>query len=131
MILSNDHWLFVCSANYVRSPTAEYVARRDGLLASSCGAPPPEGIGAHFVCVPLSRRLIGWATIIVCMEQVHVQRVMSHPLAGKRKVYCWDLPDDWGRAYDPQLVNICERKLGATLSAWESRRELEAIEDRV
>jgi len=107
-------WLFVCSANLCRSPTAEYVARKAGLLADSCGVPRHEGSFADVVCTPLSRALLMWAQVIVCMEEVHVRRVKLYSIARKKPVYCWNIPDDYN-LYDPGLVRICENRLADTL----------------
>lgn len=125
MIASSDHWLFVCTSNYVRSPTAEYVARRNKLLADSCGAPPRKGA---FCVKLLTQAHIAWANLIVCMEERHVAAVKAYPLKPEQKVYCWNLPDDWGSAYDPQLVEVCEKRLSRTITAWHSGRELR-VED--
>lgn len=99
-----------------------------GLLADSCGTIDRSGA---FVVQPLTEQFIDWATVIVCMESTHVARVMEFPLAKSRKIYCWDLPDDYPRAYDETLVNICTRKMEATLRAYMSGRELAAIMEKV
>lgn len=103
--------LFVCSANYIRSPTAEYVARKRGLLASSCGtARFPD-----FVVISISAQLVEWADVLVCMESEHTRRVMQYPAAKLKRVYCWNLPDDYDCAYEEPLVNIVTCKLEDTL----------------
>jgi predicted protein tyrosine phosphatase len=110
MIVNSDRWLFVCSANYVRSPTAEYVARRRGLLASSCGS------DSITLGVPLTLALIEWADVIVCMEACHVTSVARYRVHRTPRVYCWSLPDNWPKPYEPQLVSIIERKLDDMLA---------------
>jgi predicted protein tyrosine phosphatase len=117
MIETAEHWLFVCSANYIRSPTAEYVARRQGLLADSCGT--HLGRLHSFVVQPLSADLVRWAHVIVCMEQHHEDVLRRrHPrLVRNRRVLCWNVPDNWGKVYHPELVSIIEHKLEETLCA--------------
>jgi predicted protein tyrosine phosphatase len=109
LITPAHRWLFVCSANLCRSPTAEYVARKAGLLADSCGI-SAEGA----VCTPLTRSLLMWAQVIVCMEQEHVRRVKLDPMARKKHVYCWNIPDDYA-LYDLALIRICEGRLADTM----------------
>lgn len=118
-----DRWLFVCSANFVRSPTAEYVARRMGLIADSCGTSRQADLRG--TC--LTRDLVEWANVIVCMEPLHVERV--RPFAAGRPIYCWNLPDDWGPLpYAPDLVRICEERLKLTLTAFENSLKKAAAE---
>jgi predicted protein tyrosine phosphatase len=111
MIQVSERFLFVCSANYIRSPTAEYVARQRKLLASSCGT----NRFPDFSVVPISHQIVEWADIIICMEAEHVRKVNQHPAAAKKVLYCWNLPDDWREPYDPQLVRIITHKLEETL----------------
>jgi predicted protein tyrosine phosphatase len=110
MIVIPDKWVFICSANWVRSPTAEYVARKAGVLARSCGT-------SHgFVVAPVSREILEWAHVIVCMEKEHIDAVRKfHGSPMTADVYCWNLPDDWDKAYDPQLTRIIEQKLLDTM----------------
>lgn len=113
-IMIPDKWLFVCSANYVRSPTAEYVARNRLLLARSCGT--HGRYSGDFVVTPITREIVEWADVIVCMEQEHVDMLKEYRgAADATEVYCWNLPDDWAKPYDPQLVRIIEQKLADTL----------------
>lgn len=80
---------------------------------------------------PLTEHFIEWARVIVCMENIHVTRVMDFPLAKTRKVFCWDLPDDYPRPYEEALVNICTRKMEATLRAYMSGKGLAVIEEMI
>lgn len=115
-IPSHEHWLFVCSANMVRSPTAEYVARRAGYFATSAGIRRKTTFSGGTVVVPLTQLHLRWAHVIVCMEQEHVDYVREHPesIAGK-PVYCWDLPDIGWNPFDADLVKLCEDHFAASL----------------
>lgn len=105
MILTSERWLFVCSANYVRSPTAEYVARRSGLIASSCGT-DPDPLG-----MPISEAAVKWARRVICMEEEHARVVRKF---GPRETVVWHLPDDWQEPYDAGLIRVIEQKLHDT-----------------
>jgi len=119
---AHEHWLFVCSANLIRSPTAEYVARKRGLLADSAGTHHPRGFSEGLVCMPLHVALIDWATIIVCMEQEHMKAVRRYSGAKHAVLKCWDIEDVYAKAYDPQLITLCERRLDQTLKELEEER---------
>lgn len=109
-----ERWLFVCSGNLMRSPTAEYVARKRGFLATSCGTRRMK-LSEGVVCVPISRELVDWATIIVCMEEEHLQDVtMRFPAARRKPVFCWGIPDVYD-VYERRLVWLCTRRLQKTL----------------
>lgn len=114
LVSPHEHWLFVCAANLMRSPTAEFVARKRGILATSCGT----SLGRFSegpCCVSVSGAHIRWASIIVCMEpaQVECLRRRFRQMRGKR-VKCWHIADDY-RVYDPALIALCEARLDETL----------------
>lgn len=117
-------FLFLCSANMSRSPTAEYVARRHGFRASSAGTT------SHAVR-PLNEREIMCARTIVCMEQEHadalllyVERTLGHVPELAPRMRVWGIKDDYGYC-DPPLINECERLLAPFREA--RRRELETF----
>lgn len=96
----------------MRSPTAEYVARKRGLLATSCATSRYFSEGLY--CVPISPALIEWASIIICMEPQHVERVRRYPAAEGKDVRCWHIPDEY-QVYDATLVALCEARLDEAL----------------
>ncbi|HMA19740.1 MAG TPA: hypothetical protein VKO87_02990 [Gemmatimonadaceae bacterium] len=119
-LITSEHWLFVCSANLVRSPTAEYVARRAGRFASAAGTGRntfPKGMAV----MPLTQFHLKWAHVIVCMEQEHLDVVREHgeDIAGK-SVYCWNLPDIGWNPYDADLVQLCEDHFAETLADYQA-----------
>ncbi len=98
--------LFVCSANRLRSPTAEQVfSTWPGIETDSAGI----SAGAT---VLLTSEQIDWADIIFVMEKTHrsklTQRFRNH-LKNKR-VVCLDIPDDY-EFMDPALVQLLETRV--------------------
>ncbi len=104
--------LFVCSANRLRSPTAEQVfAAFDGVETDSAGI----SSGAD---VELSAEQIDWADVIFVMEKVHrskLTRKFRQRLGGKR-VICLDIPDDYA-FMDPILIDILKTRVARHIPA--------------
>jgi predicted protein tyrosine phosphatase len=102
--------LFVCSANRLRSPTAEQVfSTWPGVETDSAGI----SAGAT---VLLSSEQVDWADIIFVMERSHrnkLARKFRARLNGKR-VVCLDIPDDY-EFMDPALVVMLEKRVGRFL----------------
>jgi predicted protein tyrosine phosphatase len=103
--------LFVCSANRLRSPTAEQIfSTWPGIETDSAGI----SNGAN---VPLSSDQVEWADIIFVMEKTHrtkLNRKFRSSLKGKR-IICLDIPDDY-EFMDPILVRMLESRAGRFLS---------------
>ena len=103
--------LFVCSANRLRSPTAEQVfSSWPGIETDSAGI-------SNDADVVLSTEQIQWADIIFVMEKTHrnkLNRKFRSSLNGKR-VICLDIPDDY-EFMDPVLIRILESRVGRFLS---------------
>ncbi len=99
-------YLFVCSQNKLRSPTAEQVfARRGDIEVASAGT----NVDA---IEPLTGELVAWADVIVVMEKAHrakVQRKFRQHLNGQRMI-CLDIPDDY-EFMDPELVGLLETRM--------------------
>ncbi|MCF8878371.1 low molecular weight protein tyrosine phosphatase family protein [Hyphobacterium sp. SN044] len=102
--------LFVCSANKLRSPTAEHVfAKWDGIETDSAGL-------SDDASVPLSPEQIEWADVIFVMEKTHRNRLSKkfrRYLDGKR-VICLGIPDDY-EFMDPELIRLLEARAGKFL----------------
>ena len=102
--------LFVCSANRLRSPTAEHVfASWPDVETDSAGL-------ANDAEQQLSAEQIEWADIIFVMERAHrakLQRRFKAHLK-RARVICLDIPDDYG-FMQPELVALLEKKVGAFL----------------
>lgn len=102
--------LFICSANKLRSPTAEHVfSKWPDVEADSAGI----SNGAE---VELSKEQIEWATIIFVMEKAHQNKLRKKfkDVISGRRVICVGIPDDY-EYLDPELVQLLERKVGPFL----------------
>ncbi len=100
------NWLFVCSRNRLRSPTAEAMfSGLPGTETASAGTSPDADN-------PLTGELIEWADTIFVMERVHrtrVQRRFRRYLGGKR-VICLDIPDEYD-CMDPALMALLTKRM--------------------
>jgi predicted protein tyrosine phosphatase len=104
--------LFICSANKLRSPTAEHVfASWPEVETDSAGL-------SNGATVLLSSEQLEWADIIFVMEKVHrckLSKKYRRHLNGQR-VICLDIPDDY-EFMDPTLVHLLENKVGPFLKS--------------
>ena len=100
------HLLFICSANKLRSPTAEELYRNfPGYVAKSAGT----DTGAR---QRVTAGLLGWADLIFVMETKHrdyLSSKFSEALLGKR-VVCLRIPDDY-EYNDPDLIDLLKANL--------------------
>jgi predicted protein tyrosine phosphatase len=98
-----NSFLFVCSLNKLRSPTAEHVARKLGYLADSAGIEPSS-------VRPLTGEAIDRAEIIVCMQQRHVQHVLKLRPERASDIRVWAIPDryEYGQ---PALIRRLKKHL--------------------
>ena len=102
--------LFLCSANKLRSPTAEQVfSGWEGVETDSAGL----SNGADQM---LSVEQIQWATVIFVMEKAHrnkLSRRFRQHLNGKR-VICLGIPDEY-EYMQPELVQLLKAKVSPHL----------------
>lgn len=102
--------LFICSANRLRSPTAEQVfASWPGVETDSAGL-------SNGASQELSGEQLEWATIVFVMEKAHrskLSKKFRKYLNGKR-VICLDIPDEYD-FMQPELVRLLETKAGPFL----------------
>jgi predicted protein tyrosine phosphatase len=102
--------LFVCSANRLRSPTAEQVfSTWPGIETDSAGV-------SASAAVQLSAEQVDWADIIFVMEKVHrskLTRQFRSRLKNQR-IICLDIPDDY-ELMDPALIRILEQRVARFL----------------
>ena len=103
-------FLFVCSQNKLRSPTAEQIfASRSGIEVSSAGT-------NNDAENPLTDELVAWADVIFVMERAHrnkVQKRFRKALNGKRIVVL-EIPDDY-EFMDPDLISLLEARMARFL----------------
>src|SRR6478609_8751940 len=99
------HFLFICSQNKLRSPTAEAVfAGLPGIDVDSAGL-------NNDAIVPLSPEQVEWADLIFVMEKEHrskLNRKFKRHLNGQR-VIVLEIPDNYD-FMDPELVELLEKK---------------------
>ncbi|MFK4507439.1 low molecular weight protein tyrosine phosphatase family protein [Bradyrhizobium daqingense] len=102
--------LFVCSANRLRSPTAEQLfSTWPGIETDSAGI-------SNGADVLLSAEQIEWADLIFVMEKTHRNKLNRkfRTSLNKKRVICLDIPDDY-EFMDPVLVQILENRVGRYL----------------
>jgi predicted protein tyrosine phosphatase len=100
------HFLFICSQNRLRSPTAEHVfSNRTDIEVSSAGT-------NNDAENPLTPELIEWADFIVVMERSHrnkVQKRFGREIKNKRLI-CLDIPDEY-EFMDQDLVDMLQARM--------------------
>ena len=99
--------LFVCTANRMRSKTAEKIYENDKrFTVKSAGV-------ADFADVPLTLELLNWADYVVVMEEMHLEWLNeTYPRFYSRKqkkIICLDIPDIYN-FMDFELVYQVEHK---------------------
>lgn len=125
-VLRPDKWLFICSANISRSPTAEHLARKAGLIARSCGTGGPDN---GYTVTPMTKEIVEWADVIVCMREGHqlgMQARFPYELTRGKKVFIWDIRDKWAEYVHPEMVAIMELKLLETMQQYDKWLEEKA-----
>lgn len=103
--------LFVCTANKLRSPTAEDVFRDfPGIEAVSAGtdAEAPR---------PLTKELVASADLIFAMENHHRERIRKKykQRPADSRIVTLHIPDEYERG-DPELVALLKEKVEPRLS---------------
>lgn len=105
-------FLFVCTGNIARSPTAEEVVR---LMANGAHEARSAGISA-FSPRPISGEDVAWADVVAVMEEVHLAFILERwPEAGS-KLRVLGIEDHYPPR-DPVLMRLLEFKLGELLAA--------------
>lgn len=93
--------LFVCKANVSRSPTAEELFQgwKKVWEAKSAGiTPDPRGR-------LLTQELVDWADLIIVMEPVYREFILSHFQCSPDKIRTLNIADKYTRD-DPELESI-------------------------
>jgi len=94
------NWLFICSRNKLRSPTAEAVfAEYPGIDTDSAGLSPDADL-------ILEADQVAWADLILVMEPIHRTRLKKRfgSLLSKKRVVVLGIPDQFS-FMDPKLVD--------------------------
>jgi predicted protein tyrosine phosphatase len=104
--------LFVCTANKLRSPTAEDVFRAySGIEAISAGTAPDAPR-------PLSKELVASSDLIFAMEPHHRDRIRRKfkQRPADSRIITLHIPDEYERG-DPELVALLQEKVGPRLES--------------
>ena len=104
--MADRNYLFVCSQNKLRSPTAEHIfADIPGINTMSAGTNRDAE-------EPLTDELVEWADFIFVMERPHRNKLQKkHRAALKdKRLVVLGIPDDY-EFMDPQLVRLLETKM--------------------
>ncbi len=100
------HYLFVCSQNRLRSPTAEHIfADVPGIATVSAGT-------NNDAENPLTDELVDWADFIFVMERQHRTKLQKkHRAALKdKRLIVLDIPDEY-EFMDSALVQLLRAKM--------------------
>lgn len=104
------HFLFVCSQNRLRSPTAEQVfAGHPDIEVDSAGTNQDAEN-------PLTADLIEWADTIVVMERTHRNKIQKRfrKSLTRQRIICLDIPDDYEFMEDA-LVHLLRARMARHL----------------
>lgn len=104
------HFLFVCSQNRLRSPTAEHIfADHPGIEVSSAGT-------NNDAENPLTAEMVEWADTIFVMERAHRNKLQKRFRSSidAQRVVCLDISDDY-EFMDPVLVSLLRARMARYL----------------
>ncbi|MEM8918991.1 MAG: phosphotyrosine protein phosphatase [Pseudomonadota bacterium] len=100
------NYLFVCSQNKWRSPTAEQIfSERTDIRASSAGT-------NNDAENPLDAEQIEWADVIIAMERRHRSKIQQRykSVMNDKKIVVLGIPDNY-RFMDPDLIELLLKKM--------------------
>lgn len=98
--------LFLCTANKLRSPTAEQVfSQYPNLEVSSAGL-------GNDAAEPLTAEHFEGVDLIFVMEKAHRNKLSQRfkPYIGKAKVICLNIPDEYDYM-DPVLITLLKARV--------------------
>ncbi|MCB9959715.1 MAG: phosphotyrosine protein phosphatase [Rhodospirillaceae bacterium] len=98
--------LFVCTANKLRSPTAEAVfSGREGVAVRSAGLDPAAPRR-------LTEELVAWADRIYAMEDRHRQKIRKkfRKALGAKPMVTLHIPDEY-EFMQPELISLLTERL--------------------
>ncbi|MBL0914198.1 MAG: phosphotyrosine protein phosphatase [Sphingopyxis sp.] len=104
------NFLFVCSQNRLRSPTAEQIfADHPDIETASAGT-------NNDAENPLTAELVRWADMIFVMEKAHRNKLQKRYRDALKdaRVICLDIPDDYD-FMDEALVRLLKAKMSRYL----------------
>ena len=104
--LRQKNILFICTANCMRSPTAEKIfSEYPGIIATSAGI-------NEYSPVKLTHDLIRWADLIFVMEQRHYEHLMRKHLGAiyDKEIVILGIVDQY-QFMDPELIEILKNRV--------------------
>lgn len=104
------NFLFICSRNQWRSPTAETIfKKRSGVQVRSAGTSPKAKR-------TVNASDIGWADIIFVMEKKHKNRLVAQfpKMLNHKPLYILDIPDEY-QYMNAELIVELEDKVNTVL----------------
>ncbi|QGP78730.1 low molecular weight protein tyrosine phosphatase family protein [Sphingobium sp. CAP-1] len=107
---SERHYLFICSQNRLRSPTAEQIfADYPGIETLSAGT-------NHDAETPIDHEMLHWADTIFVMEKTHRNKIQKRfrAVLGGTRIVCLDIPDDY-EYMDPDLIALLKARMARFL----------------
>jgi predicted protein tyrosine phosphatase len=110
--------LFVCTANKLRSPTAEAVFRdHPGIESLSAGTDPDAP-------TPLSKELVASVDLIFAMEAHHREQIRKKYKArpADRRIITLHIPDEYERD-DPALIELLRERAGPVIRQFQLQAE--------
>ncbi|MBK9586101.1 MAG: phosphotyrosine protein phosphatase [Alphaproteobacteria bacterium] len=103
--------LFICTANKLRSATAETIfSEVEGINAIGAGTDKTAP-------TTISSDLIEWADVIFCMEQTHKNKVkrLFHSLLKNKRLVVLDIPDDYDYM-QTELIRLLKARISPILN---------------
>ncbi len=104
--MNDSQYLFICSQNRLRSPTAEQVfADWPGVETSSARL-------NHDAENPVAPELLIWTDTILVMQRAHRSKRSNKfkPYLKDKRIICLDIPDDFD-FMDPDLIKLLKAKV--------------------
>lgn len=98
-----QNFLFICSRNKWRSPTAEKIWQRSNIINTRSAGTSPNAKRV------VSVKDVEWADVIFVMEEKHKNRLKAKftRLLDFKEIVVLDVPDDFG-FMDKELVELLE-----------------------
>ena len=107
-VMTKKKILFVCTANYYRSVTAEELFKnKQDLVVKSAGT-HPQAVKV------INKEFVEWADIIFVMEEHHKEYITENFGSVVNKIIVLHIPDIYFRG-DPRLIKMLEEKVGPYL----------------
>lgn len=104
--MAEKNFLFICSQNKLRSPTAEQIfADWPGINTASAGT-------NNDAENPLSDEWVEWADTIFVMERMHRNKLRKkfRSALGDRRIVCLNIPDEY-ECMEPSLIALLKAKM--------------------